>query len=321
MDYSKCELYKINRKKDIQYLLNYNENPLDYDNFNLYINPYLEYSLNGKPKRLIEKIKNNGNQCNKLLYKKLSTIETPEWYFSKKGHSYIENALYHIENNYMLTIDISKFFPNTHRESIYNFFYNELKTSNDVACLLTNITTVDLNKCTYEKIENKNNVFDFINNKRIRSCNHLISGASTSCLLSFLVHENMFNRIHNLLESKQRLSVYVDDITISSLKPIPKLLLFEIEKIIEEYNHVLSKSKTHFFLSKDYKKATGVILTPNNKAAIPNKKRWEIINLLGKYKESGYNDELIKNRLRGLIQYARSIESNAYPRIYELVKY
>lgn len=74
-------------------------------------------------------------------------------------------------------------------------------------------------------------------------------------------------------------------------------------------------------MKNDYKKTTGVILTPSSEAKVPNNKRKEIINLLGAYKESGYTDEVIEKRLRGLIYYARSIEPNVYPRIYELVKH
>lgn len=149
MNYSKCMLHNLKRKKDLMYLLNYNENPLEYKNFNQYFSPYLEYGSNGYPKRLIEKLLPEANKCNKLLHKKLSIINTPNWHFSKKGKSYIDNALYHIQNDYMLTLDISKFFPNTHREQVYQFFYNKLETSSDVAEILTNMTTIDLNSCNY----------------------------------------------------------------------------------------------------------------------------------------------------------------------------
>lgn len=321
MNYSNCILYKLRRKKDIKYLLNYSNNPLEFGSFNQYFNPYIEYRRDSSPKRLIEMLLPEANKSNKLLHKKLSVINTPNWHFSKKGSSYIDNALYHIDNDYMLTLDLSKFFPNTHREKVYQFFYNKLETSSDVADILTNMTTVDLTRCNYKDDTHKAEIFSYIDTKKIKSTNHLISGASTSCLLSFLVHQDMFLQINDLLDNGQKLSVYVDDITISSKQPIPKSLLYEIKSIIERYGHRLSNNKTQFFLKNDYKKATGVILSPNNEAKVPNDKRKEIINLLGSYKESGYTDKVIEKRLRGLVFYARSIESNIFPRIYELVKY
>ena len=37
----------------------------------------------------------------------------------------------------MQKLDLSKFFPNTHREKIYNFFLKKLKMKPDVAKLIT----------------------------------------------------------------------------------------------------------------------------------------------------------------------------------------
>ena len=85
MNLKNCTLYELKRKKDLKYLLNYNDNPLNYDDFNSYITPYIEYDQYKQPRRLIEKLKKEAKQCNKLVYKKLSTIDTPEWHFSKKG--------------------------------------------------------------------------------------------------------------------------------------------------------------------------------------------------------------------------------------------
>lgn len=57
----------------------------------------------------------------------------------------------------------------------------------------------------------------------------------------------MFSEVNDLLNNNQRLSVYVDDITISSSEPIPKSLLYEVRNTIEYHNHRLSNSKTQFF--------------------------------------------------------------------------
>lgn len=43
----------------------------------------------------------------------------------------------------MVKLDLSKFFPNTHREKIYQFFLKKLRMTPDVAKLLTDFTTVN----------------------------------------------------------------------------------------------------------------------------------------------------------------------------------
>lgn len=320
MKYDNCKLYGLKRKKELFYLLDIDKKIIKLDSINSYIKPRIDLDSNMKPKRLIEVCNKRIKVINKLLYYHLSKIETPNWHFSKKGSSYLENALYHQENRYILLLDISKFFPNTSRETVYSFFNKVLKTSPDIANILTNLSTVDLDKCDIDE-DLKSQIDEFVEQKEIWKRNHLISGASTSSFLSFLVHYEMFQKIKLLLGDEYKISVYVDDITISSKKPFDYVgLITRIEKILSSYGHKLSMHKVKYIDKNSYKKITGVMIGPACEVTIPNCKQFEIIMLLEEYKKSGYSDENVRKRLKGLVNYARYVDHSAFPRIYELVK-
>ncbi|MCF8019017.1 MAG: reverse transcriptase family protein [Vallitaleaceae bacterium] len=319
MNYKECSIYKITKKSDVNYLLDNADKATNINKYHQYITTYVVLDPNGKPKRLIECIEEKYRHTNKVLFNLLKSIETPEWHFSKKAVSYLDNAFYHLDNRYMLTLDIKKFFPNTSQDSVYRFFLNKFELTPDIASYLAKLCTVNIDLCKYDSVEMKNNVNTYMEIKKIRQRNHLITGASTSCLLSFLVHQEMFEEIRGLLKKHEKMSVYVDDITISSNCPIDKKLVKQISAILYRYGHRLSKNKTKYYTKDSYKRTTGVILTPSKQARIPNSKRNEIFSLFGIYKETGYTCEKTKDRLRGLLNYARSIEPNAFPRIYEAV--
>ena len=52
--------------------------------------------------------------------------------------------LWENKGKYLFKIDISKFFPNIGRNKVYNFYLKKLNTSPDVANILTNLSTINL---------------------------------------------------------------------------------------------------------------------------------------------------------------------------------
>lgn len=98
-------------------------------------------------KRLLEKSSEELKKIQRNILNKLYQLKFPEYVFSGiRGRSAFDNAIYHINCKYMLKLDMSKFFPNTHRNSIYEFFKNKLKMSSDVALICTDIVTVNYEK-------------------------------------------------------------------------------------------------------------------------------------------------------------------------------
>ena len=140
MDFKNCELYKIQRKRDLYFLLSTDENKLN--------NELYKYKVCIKDgKRLLEKPSEELKRIKKIILNKLYQLEFQVYVFSGiKGRSAFENAIYHINCKYMLKLDMSKFFPNTHRNKIYEFFKNKLKMSSDVASICTDIVTVNYDR-------------------------------------------------------------------------------------------------------------------------------------------------------------------------------
>lgn len=306
MDYSNSPLYKLGRKRDLNNLFRIKcKNNNDY---NLQYRPYIEKN----PKdRLIEAPNYTVKVIQKKIKKYLDYIEYPNNVFSGiKGRSYIDNALYHIESNYFLKMDLSKFFPNTCREKIFNFYRNEMKMSSDIAAIMTDLSSVDITNIMTDKVK------AFIAKKKIRYTNHLPSGSPISSILSYLANISMFDELNKLAENNNCIvSFYVDDIIFSSKKKISIHLLSKAEKIISKYEQIVNKDKTKVYLTNDYKKITGCIIK-NHQLLIPNKTRYKIATLL---KKENYTQKEIKSIL-GLINNAHLFDQTKYNDLQNKIK-
>ena len=60
-------------------------------------------------------------------------------------------------------------------------------------------------------------MYQFLASKNVKSYNHLISGAPTSQILSYLANHKMFDEMQAISdENNVIMTVYVDDVTFSS---------------------------------------------------------------------------------------------------------
>lgn len=298
MDFSKSPLYGISRKRDLNQLIKARVHNIN--KYNVEYKPYIDR----KPKkRLIEAPKYNLKLIQKRIKKYLDCFDYPDNVFSGiKGRSYIDNAYYHIDSNYFLKMDLSKFFPNTSREKIYKFYSNKMKMKNDIAAIMSDLSTVDLTDIMTKEIE------DFILEKRIRHINHLPSGSPISSILSYLANIDMFNEL-DLLAKKYNciVSFYVDDIIFSSKNKISKAIVKEAERIITKYDQVVNIAKTKSYITSDYKKITGCVIY-NHELLIPNKTKYKIAKLL---KQDNYTTKEI-NSILGLINNAHLFDKEKY---------
>ena len=287
MDYKNCELYKVKRKRDLFVLLHIDENKL--------IEELYKYRVCIKDKkRLLEKPSEELKKIQRNILNKLYQLNFPEYVFSGiRGRSAFGNAIYHINCKYMLKLDMSKFFPNTHRNSIYEFFKNKLKMSSDVALICTDIVTV--------------------NYDRIKNTNHLPSGTPTSQILSYLANIDMFDAIIEYTTGhKLQCTIYVDDITVSSMtRHISKKEESEIKNIIRKHKQNLSKGKTIRYGANEYKKVTGFVIAPNNKLVIPNKIKSKI-KAQTKFVRKKQLDIHRKNSIVGLTNFANISVNGKY---------
>lgn len=276
------------------------------------ISPYIENN-NGK-KRLIEPPSEELKRIQRNLKNILLGINIPKNVFSGvKGRSYIDNSKFHLGNKYLFKMDLTGFFPSISRENVYKFFINNLKASADIAEILTNMTTVDLNMANTKFPEVINT---FLAEKGITSYNHLISGAPTSQILSYLANINMFNEIQTVSDKSDIIfTIYVDDLTFSSENNISNAFKNQIFKIVSQYGYHVSSKKTKCY-SRNYPKlVTGVIIKRNGTITLRNSLHAKIIHEFTKLRANPNNNRS-RLRLNGLITAARQINPNAFPGIY-----
>lgn len=315
MKYTECPLYGLQSKKMLKCLLYIKDSKLlKQDYIVSLITPYID--TKGKP-RLIEA------PCEelKLIQKRLKTILgkiiVPDNVFSGiKGRSYADNASMHIGPNRknLFKIDLTAFFPSISRETVYRFFLEDLRCSPDVAEALTNLTTIDLEK---SKSTNLDSVYQFLVTKGVGCKNHLISGAPTSQILSYLVNHSMFDEMQKIaIENNIRMTVYVDDVTFSSESKISHNFREKIVSIVRKYNYQISHSKVKNYTKLYPKLVTGVVIDSDGKATVKNALSQKIIAEYTHLK-SYPDDTASRQRLRGLLTAARQVNPNAFPTIYK----
>ena len=315
MEYINCPLYGLKSKKLLKLLLGIDDNNMLKQSFIAnQVSPYIDHS--GKP-RLIEPPKHNLKVVQKRIKQLLSRITVPDNVFSGiKGRSYVDNAKYHIgdKRRKLFKIDLTAFFPSIARDKIYTFFKNDLLCSPDVARILTDLTTIDLENANAENIDE---VYRFLESKNVNCKNHLISGAPTSQILSYLVNHDMFDEMQYISEKNNiTMTVYVDDVTFSSENKISNNFKKEIYQIIKKYHFQVSLRKVKTYTRAYPKLVTGVIIDSGGKLKIKNSLSLKISNEHRHLRKNPDDDES-RQRLKGLLTAARQVDNDAFSTIYQ----
>ena len=313
--YTDCPLYGLKSKKLLKRLLRINNNQMmKQPHIASLVSPYIDKS--GKP-RLIEPPHEELKIIQKRIKNCLGRIIVPDNVFSGvKGKSYADNARFHVGNNRrnLYKIDLTAFFPSITRDTVYRFFAEDLLCSPDVAQLLTDLTTIDLGKSSAKNIDE---IYEFLKEKNVSSYNHLISGAPTSQILSYLVNHQMFDEMQKLADDNGiTMTVYVDDVTFSSENRISKDFRDKIITIIRKYNYQISRKKVKRYTKLYPKLVTGVIIDAMGKPVLKNSMRQKIILTYNDLKTNPENTDL-RMRLRGLLIAARQVNKDAFPTIYK----
>lgn len=315
MIYTDCPLYGLKSKKLLKRLLRINNNQMiRQTHIASLVSPFIDKS--GKP-RLIEPPHEELKIIQKRIKNCLGQIIVPDNVFSGvKGKSYADNARFHIGNNRrnLYKIDLTAFFPSIARDTVYHFFAEDLLCSPDVAQLLTDLTTIDLGKSSAKNIDE---IYEFLKRKNVSSYNHLISGAPTSQMLSYLVNHRMFDEMQKLADDNGiTMTVYVDDVTFSSENRISKNFRDKIIAIIQKYNYQISRKKVKRYTKLYPKLVTGVIIDTTGNPVLKNSMRQKIILAYNDLKTNPENADL-RMRLRGLLIAARQVNKDAFPTIYK----
>ena len=292
MKFEECALYNVVRKKDLCRLLQCSLKSIKHCENNY--KPYID--KRGK-KRLVEPIYSNTlKRLQSFIYRYLSELIFDENIFGGiKGKSYLDNGIYHLGNDYVVALDISKFFPSISREKIYQFYRSKLNCSPDVSKILTDLCSVNIDKF------DENEVKDFLNEHEVSTLNHLPTGAPFSSILAYLVNMDMIDEINEVCKRNNcKVSFYIDDIVISSNKKITRDKLNLIVKVIRKYGYKLQVTKSKKYYKNQYKRVTGAIISKDAKRLVPSNK---VTYKLKKLKNNNEINVMEKDlKMRGLNQ-------------------
>lgn len=317
MKYIESSLFGVKSKKQLKYILKIpNNRYFKHSYLASLIHPYIEIK-NGK-RRLIEPPDDELKVIQKRLKKILSGIDVPDNIFSGiKGRSYYDNAKIHVGNKYVYKLDLTAFFPSTSREKVYQFFKDKFQVSPDVADFLANITTINIDLAPSRNIEEINS---FLSDKGIKIRNHLISGAPTSQILSYLANQDMFNALEILANKNGvTMSVYVDDITFSSANHISYRFKTLVHNIIHRYGFQISLKKSKYYTKYYPKEITGVIIDRKGNPRLTNSLQYKIINETHLLKNNP-TDRKSRERLQGLVSAARQVVPGVFPAINTFIR-
>lgn len=309
IDFS-CKLYSIKSKKQLLKMLGIEKS----QSTQLWVseNVYPCIDKSKAKSRLLEKPRKQLKKTQRRIHNYLSEINYPDYVFSGvkgKDRTYKCNAEKHIEGRFFLKIDLTAFFPSVSRERVYRFFSNDLKNPPDIAEILTNFTTIDLDSKNYDNIDEINEFLDF---KGVGVRKHLGSGFPTSPILSYLVNYDMFSALKSLAEQHNYImTVYVDDVVFSGKMRISKSFKRKVFEIVNNNYYKISTGKTKCYKPNHYKVVTGVIIDPNGKLSVKNSIRQKTIIQLRSLKKEPTNN-LTRQRLKGLINSARYVDGSIF---------
>lgn len=158
----------------------------------------------------------------------LKRVGFPEYLTcSLSGRDYRTNAAMHAGAKIVICEDVEGFFPSTKRERVRDIWLNFFCFSEDVANLLTNLTTKD---------------------------GELPQGAITSSYLANLAFWNQEPRLQAKLAQREIVySRYVDDITVSSKQSLTKdvqtVLIAQIYGMLKRHGYKAKRRKHETFTS------------------------------------------------------------------------
>lgn len=303
LNYKLCKLYGLKSKKKLLELLYIERKIYCKGSFvNSKIHPFIM-----NKKRLVEAPDKDIKRIQSCILAFLQKLDFPNYVYSGvKGKCYVDNAKLHSGNGNVFKVDISKFFPNISREKVFNFYNNKLSTSIDVANILANFSTINIENTKNIKINN------FVAEKKIKSKNHLITGSPLSPLLSYLTNIELFDNLANYAKDKNlTLSIYVDDVVFSSKSRISRDVRADILNTIHDYGYQTSKDKCRWYNNNQPKKITGVILDKNNaQPQVPNKLMKKTHDYITEVKN---NDFTHKQQLMGCTIAVSSINGKLKP--------
>lgn len=202
----------------------------------------------------------------------LGRIAPPDYLFCPvKGRCYVSNAAQHRSQRVIRCLDVRKYFPSTTSRRVYWFFHTIMCCETDIAAILAKLACYQ---------------------------GHLPTGSPLSPIMAYFAHYDVWEFIAaRCKEHGYRLTVYIDDVTISggSLSP---LVLWDIKRAIHRSG--LRYHKEKHFVDRPAE-ITGVIVD-GERLLVPNRQRRKIYQTRQSLKANNSQsvEKALREKLTGL---------------------
>lgn len=250
----------------------------------------------GKPRELLIPVRELRNIQRKILYNILNFEFQNYVHGGVTGRSVITNARTHLNQKWVMCLDVKDFFPSVHFKKIYSNFVL-LNCSPEVAKLLMHFTTYEY---------------------------QLPQGAPTSPAIANMVLYNLDKRIFSLCKIKGlKYSRYFDDITISGTHN-PQSILKKCEIITRQEGFKINKKpgKLRILPSSQEQIVTGLLVN-NKKLHMPSEtidKIQDILDRLNLGDSSIFLDKdpiKIKTSIKGHLSFLKSVDAQMTKKLEE----
>ena len=160
------------------------------------------------------------------------------------SHSIYSNAISHVQQEYVINLDLRDFFPSVSSPRVFGMLRNNLDLPVEVIRYLTRLTTFN---------------------------GHLPQGAPSSPYIANLLCRKLDNRLSSLAYTLSgNYTRYADDLTFSGDYRMLKLIPL-IKKIINSEGFAIADNKTRIYSRKSKQIVTGLIV--NDQVSVPRETR------------------------------------------------
>lgn len=213
--------------------------------------------------RHIEAPRPDLKRVQKRIAKLLQRIAPPDFLCSPvKGRSYVDNAERHRSSKSFHLLDISDFYPHCTAKRVAWFFGKRMGCAPDVTAMLVSLTTRN---------------------------GRLPQGSPASPILAYFSYIDMWSEIDGLVRHANcKLSVYVDDVTISGIQ-VPKSLAWQIRKVVHKYGHRAHPGKEKRVIGRPVE-ITGVVIN-GSRLKLPNRQHKKLAELKQAYRRGEYGPD------------------------------
>jgi retron-type reverse transcriptase len=215
----------------------------------------------------------------------LNRIAPPDYLFCPvKGRCYVSNAALHRGQRVIRCLDVRKYFPSTSSQRVFWFFHKVLKCERDIAATITSLATYQ---------------------------GHLPTGSPLSPILAYYAHYDVWQAIAMICrEHGYKLSVYIDDVTVSG-SSISPAVMWQIKQAIHRSGLRYHKEKSFY---EGVAEITGVIVNHEQLIA-PNRQFKKIATLKAQIRATTWKPEAVRlqEKLKGLHAQARQIGMKQVP--------